>query len=119
MSSAAAETTRDEDAHGHHPTARDYVRIAVVLAVLTALEVSVYFFEMPTGLIFWGLIVLAVAKFWLVITWYMHLKFDSRLYFRFFIFGIVLALVVFGILMVIQLLGEPGAIGGGAGGTAP
>jgi cytochrome c oxidase subunit IV len=99
----------DEHGHrGHHPTPRDYVRIAVILAALTALEVSVHFFEYPVRLAFWMLVVLAVMKFLYVVLWYMHLKFDSKLFNRLFGFGVVLALTVFAILVVIMVIFTPG-----------
>jgi hypothetical protein len=43
---STTETSPDTEAeHGHHPTPREYVHIALVLAVLTALEVSTYFVD--------------------------------------------------------------------------
>jgi cytochrome c oxidase subunit IV len=104
-------TERDEHAH-HHPTPRDYVRIAVILAVLTALEVSVHIFEYPRRFAFWFLVVLAIAKFMYVILWYMHLKFDSKMFNRLFGFGVILAIVVFLITLAIMVIFTPGgAIG--------
>jgi cytochrome c oxidase subunit IV len=41
----ASQLAADEHHAGHHPTPRDYVRIAVILAILTALEVSTYFVD--------------------------------------------------------------------------
>lgn len=102
-----ATSTADEthtEVH-HHPTPRDYVRIGIILAVLTAMEVSVYFIEFPRFVVFWGLIALALIKFVLVVLYYMHAKFDSKLYMRLFTFGAVLAITVFGVLMAVQLIG--------------
>lgn len=110
---STTQTPSAEAAHAHaaghdHPTVRDYVRIGAILAVLTALEVSVHFIELPGWLVFWGLVVLAIAKFVIVAGWYMHLKFDAVIYGRIFGFGVVLACVVFALFLVISILGTPG-----------
>ena len=113
---AQATGTEAHDA-GHHPTIREYVNIAILLAVLTALEVSVHFVEVPSWLAFWGLVVLAIAKFAIVAGYYMHLKFDAKIFTRIFSFGIVLACAVFALFLVISIFGTPGgATGAGVGG---
>jgi cytochrome c oxidase subunit IV len=62
-----------------HPSSRQYVIIGLVLAFLTALEVAA--FELMTGmnsaLVVWIIILLTVAKFALVVGYFMHLKFDD------------------------------------------
>jgi cytochrome c oxidase subunit IV len=83
----------------HHPTVRNYVVIAVVLAVITALEVLVYYVEAAAGFLVPMLIVFAFLKFALVVLWFMHLRFDSRLFGRFFVTGLVLAFIVFGVVL--------------------
>jgi caa(3)-type oxidase subunit IV len=89
-----------------HPTPRDYVKIGVALALVTALEVLTYYFSpnqaflgvrMPASVMVPVLLILAVIKFALVVLWFMHLKFDSRLYMRLFVAGLVLALAVFSV----------------------
>jgi cytochrome c oxidase subunit 4 len=95
------ETTTTEKAHaGHHPTPRDYVRIAVILAVLTALEVSTYFVDFgPIGIPL--LVVLMIIKFILVAGFFMHLRFDTKLYGRMLYGGLFLALGLYAITLVI------------------
>jgi cytochrome c oxidase subunit IV len=122
---AEASTAEVHEEHaGRHPTIREYVNIAVLLAVLTAMEVSVHFVEVPSWLAFWGLVVLAIAKFAIVAGYYMHLKFDARIFTRVFGFGIVLACTVFALFLVISIFGTPGGAtgaggGGGGGGGSP
>lgn len=115
---AQATTPEQHEEHaGHHPTIREYVNIAVILAVMTALEVSVHFVAVPDRLAFWGLVVLAIAKFAIVAGYYMHLKFDAKIFTRMFGFGVVLACVVFALFLVITIFGTPGgAFGAGVGG---
>ena len=90
----------DADAHDvdthDHPGDRKYVEIAIILAVLTALEVATYFFEEELGdALIPILLVMMVVKFFLVAAWFMHLKFDSRLFSRMFVAGLVLASAVY------------------------
>ena len=83
---------------GHaHPSDWAYVKIAVVLAAITALEVFTYF----ESVVDWGvalvpsLIFMMIVKFYLVATWFMHLRFDSKLFGRMFTAGLVLAVGVY------------------------
>jgi cytochrome c oxidase subunit IV len=79
-----------------HPTPRDYVRIGVALTLVTVLEVGLYYIPgLPDAVQIVSLVILMVVKFALVVLWFMHLKFDSRLYLRLFVAGLVLALSVF------------------------
>jgi cytochrome c oxidase subunit 4 len=83
-----------EDDHGHHPTAREYVRIALILGALTALEVSTYYFEFGRAAIPL-LIVLMVVKFVMVAGFFMHLRYDTRLFSQFMYTGLGFALVLY------------------------
>jgi cytochrome c oxidase subunit IV len=83
-----------EDVHGHHPTAAQYVRIALILALLTALEVSTYYFEFGRAAIPL-LIVLMVVKFLMVAGVFMHLRYDTRLFSQFLYTGLGFALVLY------------------------
>ena len=92
-------TVEAHAASEHHPTPRDYVRIGVVLAVLTALEIATSYIDIPRYMMMGGLIGMAVLKFGLVVSWYMHLKFDSKLFKRLFAFGLMLAVGTFLVLL--------------------
>jgi cytochrome c oxidase subunit IV len=96
----ASQLAADEHHAGHHPTPRDYVRIAVVLAVLTALEVSTYFVDFG-AIAIPLLVVLMVIKFVLVAGFFMHLRFDTKLYGRMLYGGLLLALGLYAITLVI------------------
>jgi cytochrome c oxidase subunit IV len=85
----------------HHPGPRQYVVIALVLAVLTALEVGLFYMDfIPNPVATGALMILMVLKFSLVGLWFMHLRFDSRIFRRLFITGIILALTVFTIVLL-------------------
>ncbi len=64
--------------HGEpHVSNRVYVVIALILAVLTAMEVMVFYVDALAPLLLPILMVLMVAKFALVVMFFMHLRFDS------------------------------------------
>ena len=85
------------DDHHDHPSDWAYVKIALALAVVTAIEVFTYF----RSVLDWGaflvpsLMVMMVVKFYLVATWFMHLRFDSKLFGRMFTSGLILAVGVY------------------------
>ena len=86
------------DAHAH-PTPRTYIQIAVLLTVITAVEVLVLYLPtlgVPLGggamVLIFGL--LSLTKFVLVVGWYMHLKFDPPMFRRMFIFALLVALTI-------------------------
>jgi cytochrome c oxidase subunit 4 len=90
-------------AEGHaHPGPRQYVLIAVVLVVLTAVEVAVSYLEgdVNNNLIIVVLGILAAMKFFLVCAWYMHMKQDAPFFRRLFIVGLLGATIVYGIVML-------------------
>lgn len=98
---STTETPDTEPSHAH-PSPREYVHIALVLAVLTALEVSTYFFDF--GVIAVPLlIVLMIVKFLYVAGWFMHLKFDSPIYSRLMYLGLAFALVLYAVVAMILL----------------
>ena len=93
-------TTPEEGGTGHgHPTELEYIKIAFVLALITGAEVAVYYVESLGSLIVYVLVLLSLAKFSLVVLWFMHLRFDSRLFRRLFVTGIGLALFVYTIVL--------------------
>ncbi|MGH8951275.1 MAG: cytochrome C oxidase subunit IV family protein [Acidimicrobiia bacterium] len=80
--------------HIHHPSPAQYWKIAVLLAVLTAVEVAMFYINQAydLGMINTLLLVaLAVLKFVIVVGWYMHLRFEKSTLSRFFTGGFILA----------------------------
>ncbi|MGH9154300.1 MAG: cytochrome C oxidase subunit IV family protein [Acidimicrobiales bacterium] len=92
MSDLVHETGEHETGeHGAHPTDAKYVRIALILGVLTAIEVGLYYTSFSDGLTNAVLLALAGTKFVIVAAYFMHLKFDNKLLRRLFTTGFVLA----------------------------
>jgi cytochrome c oxidase subunit 4 len=72
------------------PTPKLYWLIALVLAVLTALEVSVAYIDIISGQVLVGvLITLGIVKFALVVGFFMHLRFDKPIYRSLFLVGAI------------------------------
>jgi cytochrome c oxidase subunit 4 len=80
-----------------HPTPIQYVLVAVVLVVITALEIATSYTEgtLPDGLIVVLLLGMAFFKFFLVAAWYMHLRTDAPVFRRFFILGSIAAILLY------------------------
>jgi cytochrome c oxidase subunit 4 len=77
------------------PNARVYIQVGIVLAVVTAVEVALYYVDLASGVLLGALMVLSVLKFFLVVLWFMHLRFDSQLFSILFFGGMVLAMGLF------------------------
>ena len=99
---APPEAPEGLDAHTgedhQHPSDREYVKIALILGALTALEVFTYFesvHNLGDAALYVVLTVLMILKFIYVVAWFMHLKFDSPLLRQIFVAGVVLALGVY------------------------
>lgn len=82
-----------------HPTPQTYIKIAVILTVITAVEVFLLYLpemgvHVSATLLVAFFALLSVAKFLIVVGWYMHLKFDPPFFRRIFGFALVVALTV-------------------------
>lgn len=96
----------DHDAHdeGHnHPGVKEYVEIGVILAVLTAMEIALYYLPVPAEVAVPALIFLTIMKFVLVVLWFMHLRFDSPWFRRTFALGLGFAFVIYTITTILSL----------------
>lgn len=97
MSTATEHSTDHDAGHGeaHHGASdKQYIVIALILAALTAIEVSTYYVDfgplfMPT------LFVLMIVKFVIVASFFMHLRFDNKIFTYLFYSGLFLAVAVY------------------------
>ena len=96
--SANSSTTPRQPAH---PTPARYTAIAVVLAVITIIEVAIVYQEFLRPVLLPILLILSAAKFAVVAMFYMHLRFDDRLFSIFFVVGLVLATFVLIALLIL------------------
>ena len=110
--STTAEHTHDHaghDAHDHagheahdhdHPTDGYFVKTALILAIVTALETTTYWWEDWFGsdvarFATPALLIMMTIKFFMILLIFMHLKFDHKLFSMMFYIGLVLAVGVY------------------------
>lgn len=79
-----------------HLPIRTYLVVAAVLAVITAVEISVFYITWLARFLVPILLVLSAAKFSLVVMFFMHLRSDSRVFTGLFVgpLGIAVAIVL-------------------------
>jgi len=115
MTSETREIVHDQHTH---PGWQFYAVIGVILLVFTALEILGYVGETrgwySSGAAAAIILVLSAVKFFSVVAYYMHLKFDNKLFTGIFVFPALLGCLVIGgmILLFHVLHGEATAIHG-------
>ena len=101
MSTSISETHPAEELHSTgehtHPTDTTYFKVAAFLFVVTAAEVAVYYIDLSTAALLGLLMPMMIVKFAVVVLFFMHLRFDSKVFRRLFIAGLLLAAAVYAI----------------------
>jgi cytochrome c oxidase subunit 4 len=95
---AAHDDHAEHTAHDgkEHWTDMQYVQLALALAVVTAIEVALSYMKDDLGPVFLpALLILMAVKFFAVVMYFMHLKFDNRLFSLLFYMGLGLAVGVY------------------------
>ena len=87
-------------AEHEHPSELQYIKVGIVLALITITEVAVFYVPPLAPLLVWLLLPMMVLKFGLVALWFMHLRFDNKLFRRLFLTGIFFALGVYSVVIV-------------------
>jgi cytochrome c oxidase subunit 4 len=77
-----------------HPTPMTYAKVATSLVLLTMIEVAILYVDALNDIVIPIFFALSIVKFALVALFYMHLKFDARLFSWFFVGGLTLATAV-------------------------
>lgn len=94
-----------------HPQAAEYIRIATILGIITAIEVAVYYMGPLRPVLMPILLVLSATKFAMVVMWYMHLRFDHRIFSGMFVFGLaVAAFIIVAFISLFHFLRAPLAL---------
>ncbi|HEY0151212.1 MAG TPA: cytochrome C oxidase subunit IV family protein [Longimicrobium sp.] len=104
MSSEQREIAHDQHTH---PGPKQYVIIGIILTIMTVFEILAYYAEEDWGILNAGMAaaviaILSAAKFITVVMYYMHLKFDSKIFTGIFIFPAALAILVIGAMYIVQ-----------------
>jgi len=95
--STHAVSPHGHDGHGHHDHSHDvskfqiYVQIAMLLAVITGIEIVGVYLPIAKWIIVTGLVVLSLVKFMFVIFFFMHLRWDKPFCTILFFIGLILA----------------------------
>jgi cytochrome c oxidase subunit IV len=101
-----------DPAHGdeHHSFGVvKYVIVGVVLAIITGIEVAIFYLPSLAGVLVPILLTLSAVKFFVVVLFFMHLKFDDAVFSRVFYGPLFLAvLVVMGMIVLFKILPKYG-----------
>ncbi len=81
--------------HEGHASDLLYIQIAIVLAVLTAMEVAWPYLIDDGPVLMWPLLVVMAIKFAMIAAFFMHLRFDNKILTRIFYSGLFLAVGVY------------------------
>ncbi len=97
-----------EHAAAHaHPTGATYLKVAFILTFITAVEVWAYYIPsiVASPLFNPALIIMSAAKFVIVVMFYMHLKYDHKI-FKFLFTGplIIAAVTIIALLFLFNQL---------------
>lgn len=106
----ADQVTHETEPGQAHASTGTYWLIALILAIITLLEVAVFYVPLLHSVIVPLLLVLSVAKFALVAMFFMHLKFDKPVLTTVFAVGLIVATSIVVVMMLLF-----GTIGPGAG----
>jgi cytochrome c oxidase subunit 4 len=89
--------------HGHTEPSKFhvFVQLAMILAVITGVEIVLIYLPLVKWLIVTSLVILSVVKFMLVIFVFMHLKWDKLFCTILFFIGLILASCTVAALMAI------------------
>ncbi len=104
MSTPQTTAAIDEQTSHEHATIGTYLKVAAVLTVVTALEVGVIYVRRLAPILLPLLLTLSAGKFALVVMFFMHLRYDSRVLTFLFVAPLVLATLL--ALAVMTLTGE-------------
>ena len=93
-------TNPDVDVHAmgethEHPTWKQYKWVALILTLITVVEVWIYYIPsfVASKLFVPSLLIMSAVKFAIVVLFYMHLKYDARLFRALFTGPLIIAVV--------------------------
>ena len=89
--------------HAEHPTWSTYWKVALILTVITAIEVWIYYVPSIYNSKWFvpSLLIMSATKFVIVVAFYMHLKYDHKLFRALFTGPLIIAVVtLFGLMFL-------------------
>ncbi len=111
----SASTPVPAPAAGHHDASKFhiFVQIAMILAVITGVEIVIVYIPIARWIILTALVVLSVVKFLMVIFYFMHLKWDKLFCTILFFIGLVLGGGTAVALLLLFAVGDSHPLDGG------
>jgi cytochrome c oxidase subunit 4 len=84
-----------------HPTWKQYKWVALILTVITVIEVWVYYIPsfVESRLFIPSLLIMSAVKFAIVVMYYMHLKYDHKLFRALFTGPLIIAILTLIVLL--------------------
>jgi cytochrome c oxidase subunit IV len=103
MSATTTAMHAPDHGHGEHDSSKFqiYVQIAMLLAVITGIEIVCVYLPFAKWLLVTALVVLSAVKFLFVIFYFMHLRWDKPFCTILFFIGLVLAAGTMGGLLML------------------
>jgi cytochrome c oxidase subunit 4 len=101
MTVSPAPHPRSQNGEHSHASVATYVKIAIVLTVVTALEFAVIYIRTLTPILVPLLLVMSAGKFALVALFFMHLRYDKPILSTLFAAPLIIAIVVIVALMTL------------------
>ncbi|MEI6496532.1 MAG: cytochrome C oxidase subunit IV family protein [Actinomycetota bacterium] len=83
------------DAHSDHKPDSYYIKVALALGLITAGEVYASYADWLGGAFVPLLLIMMAIKFIMVVSLFMHLKFDNKIFSYLFYTGLILAILVY------------------------
>lgn len=99
---SASATVSPDDSHAHEGKFHVFVQLAMILAIITGMELLVIYMPLVDWLIITLLMMMSAVKFVAVIWVFMHLKWDKRFCTVLFVIGLVLGAGTLGALLLIH-----------------
>ena len=98
-----------------HPTWSTYWKVALILTLITAVEVWVYYIPsfVASRAFVPSLLIMSAVKFFIVVAFYMHLRYDHKLFRALFTAPLIIAMTTIVALLFLfgKLSARTGAIG--------
>jgi cytochrome c oxidase subunit 4 len=92
-----------------HASVKTYLVVAAILGIITAVEVAIFYVDALKPVLVPILLTLSAAKFTLVVGFFMHLKYDSKVFRGLFVGPLIVAIAI-----ILAMLALFGVFGGGA-----
>jgi cytochrome c oxidase subunit 4 len=86
-----------------HPTWKQYKWVALILTLITIVEVWVYYIPsfVASKLFIPSLLIMSAVKFAIVVMFYMHLKYDHKLFRALFTGPLIIAIITILVLLLL------------------